>query len=541
MVNTVFRYDEPLNEPVKAYKPDSPETASLKATLKSMSGAAIEVPCIVGGEEIYTGQVTDWTAPHDHENIVCRWHGATPEVIQKAIDNGQEAWKEWSETPFHVRISIFRKAAELLAGPWRDRLNASTMLGQSKNVLQAEIDAACELIDFWRYNGLYALRLYGDQPASQPGMWNYVDYRPLEGFVYAVTPFNFTSIGGNLPTAPALMGNVALWKASSNAVLSNYYIMKCLEEAGLPPGVINFVPGKAREVTAVAMGSEHFAGLHYTGSTAVFNMLWRQMAEGLERFNGYPRIVGETGGKDFIFAHESADVEQLAVAAIRGAFEYQGQKCSAASRMYVPSTMWPDLKERMAAEIEQIKMGDIEDWQTFMGAVINEAAYDEITSYVDRAKTATDASIFKGGGHSKEKGWFIEPTVIECENPRYETMTTELFGPVLSVHVYDPARLDETLELCDTSSEYALTGAIFARDRTVAERLATALRHAAGNFYINDKPTGAVVNQQPFGGARGSGTDDKAGSPLNLTRWIAARTVKETFDAPRDWRYPHMA
>jgi len=539
MLNTVFRRDEPKNEPIRMYAPGSAEADALAARLKQMSGETIEIPCIVGGEEIFTGEVRTSTAPHDHANEICRWHAATPEVLAKATAAAKTAWRTWSETPAHVRVSVFEKAAELLATTWRDTLNAATMLGQSKTCLQAEIDAACELIDFWRYNADFALnRIYREQPASGAGMWNYVDHRPLEGFVYAVTPFNFTSIAGNLPTAPALMGNVALWKPSESSMLSNYYLMKLLEAAGLPPGVVNFVPGDPVAVTEHVLGSEDFAGLHYTGSTAVFRSLWKRIGEGLDGYRSYPRIVGETGGKDFIFAHESADLDALVVAALRGAFEFQGQKCSAASRMYVPDTIWPAFRDGLVAQMKQIRMGDPADWNNFIAAVIHERAYDKITGYVERAKTG--AKVVQGGGASKEQGWFVEPTLIECEDPNYETMREELFGPVLSVHVYDADKMDDALALCDATSPYALTGAVWARDRTVSEHMATALRHAAGNFYINDKPTGAVVNQQPFGGARASGTDDKAGAPQNLLRWIAPRTVKETYSPPTDWRYPHM-
>ncbi len=539
MLNTVFRLDEPQNEPVGSYAPGSAETESLKACIQSMAGETLDIPCIIGGQEVRTGETYDIRAPHDHSLHLANVHAASAEILGDAVKASQEAWKEWSETAPHVRASVFNKAADLLAGPWRDRVNASTMLGQSKTCYQAEIDAACELIDFWRFNAWLAMnRVYTEQPASNEGMWNYVDHRPLEGFVCAITPFNFTSIGGNLPTAPALMGNVALWKPARTAMLSNYYVMKLLEEAGLPPGVINFVPCRPAEMTESVFGSEHFSGLHFTGSTAVFQLLWRQTAENLPKYRTYPRLVGETGGKDFIFAHESADKDALVVAALRGAYEFQGQKCSAASRMYVPDSIWPEVRDKLVAEIGKIKMGDPTDWSNFMAAVIDENAYNDITGYVHKAKAG--AKILAGGGYSKDVGWFVEPTLVECEDPRFITMEEEIFGPVLSVHVYDANKLDDALHLCDTTSPYALTGAIFARDRVLAERMAKSLRHAAGNFYINDKPTGAVVNQQPFGGARASGTDDKAGGVQNLVRWVAPRTVKETFVPPNDWRYPHM-
>ncbi|MDA1195968.1 MAG: L-glutamate gamma-semialdehyde dehydrogenase [Planctomycetota bacterium] len=539
MPNTVFRRTEPQNEPIRSYAPGTAETASLQARLAAMASETVEIPCIVGGQEILTGEVRSWTAPHDHSLELCRWHAATPEVVESALASSKEAWQTWSETDPHVRVAVFEKAAALLAGPWRDTLNASTMLGQSKTCFQAEIDAACELIDFWRFNAWFALhRIYPEQPGSPPEMWNHVDHRPLEGFVYAATPFNFTSIAANLSSAPALMGNTVIWKPSESSMLSNYYLMKLMEEAGLPPGVINFLPGEPAGITEQLLGSREFAGLHFTGSTAVFRYLWKQIAERLGDYRSYPRIVGETGGKDFIFAHESADLETLVVAALRGAFEFQGQKCSAASRMYVPNTIWPAFRDRLIAEMEQIRMGDPADWSQFMAAVIHEGAYDRITGYVERAKMG--ARVLAGGKPSKERGWFVDPTLIECEDPQYETMREELFGPVLSVHVYDANKLDDALALCDATSPYALTGAVFARDRTVSEHMARALRHAAGNFYINDKPTGAVVHQQPFGGARASGTDDKAGAPQNLMRWVAPRSVKETYVPPRTWRYPHM-
>ena len=541
MINTTFLPDPPTNEPVREYRPGAPETTSLKSKLKEMSSTIVEIPCIVDGEEVFTGNVTEWTAPHDHSKVLCKWHASTPELQTKAIESSQRAWRQWSEEPPHVRVAIFQKAAELLAGPWRDTLNASTMLGQSKTCFQAEIDAACELIDFWRFNCHYALtQVYTDQPWSSEGIRNYVDHRPLEGFVVAITPFNFTSIGGNLPTAPALMGNVAIWKPSHSSMLSNYYVMKLLEEAGLPPGVVNLVPRDPEVGIATLMDSEHFAGLHYTGSSAVFQSLWQKIAGNLPSYRSYPRIVGETGGKNFIFAHESADVDALAIAALRGAFENQGQKCSAASRMYVPRKIWGAVRDRLVSEMRTIQMGDIEDFSNFMGAVINERAFTKISGYIDSARDDSGTKILQGGETSRDDGWFIQPTLLECTDPGFRTMLEEIFGPVLSVFVYDENKLEETLRLCDTTTPYALTGSVFAQDRLVAEAISNALRHAAGNFYINDKPTGAVVGQQPFGGARASGTDDKAGSALNLTRWVAPRTVKETYNPPTDYRYPHM-
>jgi 1-pyrroline-5-carboxylate dehydrogenase len=539
MPNTVFRLDEPTNEPIRSYAPGSPERASLQATLERMIAQCAEVPCVVGGEEVRTGQVTEMTLPHDHTRTFCRWHAADEALLAKAVEASQEAWRDWSVQPAHVRAAVFEKAADLLAGPWRDTLNAATMLGQSKTCYQAEIDSACELIDFWRFNPWMALtKVYAEQPASRGAARNHLDHRPLEGFVCAITPFNFTSIGGNLPTSPALMGNVVIWKPSDTAVLSNYLLMKLLEEAGLPPGVVNFVPCPPSAMAETVFGSPHLGGLHFTGSTATFRTLWRQISDNLERYRSYPRIVGETGGKDFLFAHESADVEALVVAALRGAFEYQGQKCSAASRMYVPDTIWPDVRDRLVAEMKKIRMGDPMDFSNFLCALIDERAFEKVSGYVEKARAG--AKVLQGGVCDRSQGWFVEPTLVECEDPHFATMEEEIFGPVLSVHVYDADRLDDALALCDATSPYALTGAIFVRDRALAERMAARLRHAAGNFYINDKPTGAVVDQQPFGGARASGTDDKAGGVPNLMRWVAPRTVKENYLPPRTWRYPHQ-
>lgn len=541
MINCSFELDHPYNEPVQDFMPGAPETESLQQRLKEMAAETVEIPCIIGGEDVFTGNITESTSPHNHSMVLCKTHNATPDLARKAVESSLEAWKEWSEVPHHVRTSVFMKAAELLAGPWRDTLNASTMLGQSKTCFQAEIDAACELIDFWRFNCYFALSdVFSEQPISPPGFWNYTDHRPLEGFVYAVTPFNFTSIAANLPTAPALMGNVALWKPSKTAMLSNYYLMRLLQEAGLPPGVINFIPGPAAEISDALLADKNFAGIHFTGSTGVFQQLWRNIANNLPNYRSYPRIVGETGGKDFIFAHSSASVEALATAALRGAFEYQGQKCSAASRMYVPRSLWSDFRDRLVADMKTIRMGDPQDFRNFMGAVIDESAFQKMEKYIGHAKQDSNAKILAGGECNREQGWFVQPTLIECQDPRFKTMEEEIFGPILSAYVYDDDKLEEALELCDTTSPYALTGAVFSQDRVMAESIATRLRHSAGNFYINDKPTGAVVGQQPFGGARASGTDDKAGSALNLVRWVAPRSVKETFVSPTDYRYPHM-
>lgn len=542
MLNTTHRYPLPDNERVREYRPNTPETQRLEAKLAALAAEPTEIPCIVGGEEVRTGDVRELRSPHDHSLVLARWHAATPEVIERAITTSREAWQEWSRTPAHVRLAIFEKAATLLAGPWRDTINGSTMLGQSKTCFQAEIDAACELIDFWRFNNHYLLhQVQTEQPPHSPqGQWNMLDHRPLEGFVYAVTPFNFTSIAANLPGAPVLMGNVSIWKPSNSAIYSNYFIMKLYEAAGMPPGVINFVPGDPPAITKQLLDSRDFAGIHFTGSTQVFQQLWKQMGEQLDRYRNYPRIVGETGGKDFIFVHESADPETTAVAALRGAFEYQGQKCSAASRMYVPRKLWPAVRDRLIADMKTIRMGDTSDFSNFIGAVIHEQAFEKHRNYQEYARQNAGATILQGGEADREKGWFVQPTLIECEDPQFKTMQEEIFGPILSVHVYDENDLDRALALCDETSPYALTGAVFSQDRIAAERICERLRYAAGNFYINDKPTGAVVGQQPFGGARASGTDDKAGSVLNLLRWVAPRAIKETYDPPRDYRYPHL-
>jgi 1-pyrroline-5-carboxylate dehydrogenase len=531
----------PHNEPILGYAPGSAERATLKARLAAMAEETIEIPVVVGGREIRTGNLHDVVSPHDHRRVLARAHHADPATIQAAIRSNLEAWREWSAMRFEDRAAVFLKAADLLAGPWRATVNAATMLGQSKTAFQAEIDSACELIDFWRFNVGFAEQLYREQPGSAPLTWNRMDHRPLEGFVYAITPFNFTAIGGNLPTAPAIMGNVALWKPAQTALLSNYYVFKVLEQAGLPPGVINFVPGDPIEISGAALADPGFAGIHFTGSTAVFQSLWRSIGENLPRYRGYPRIVGETGGKDFVLAHPSADLEALAVALVRGAYEYQGQKCSAASRAYVPASMWPALEERLRALIADIRMGDVRDFRNFMGAVIDRRAYDRLSGYLAQARKDAGVTVVAGGGGKADTGYFVEPTLLKVEDPRYRTMCEELFGPVLTVHVYPDAQWTETLALVDSTGPYALTGAVFAQDRRALAHADQALRHAAGNYYVNDKPTGAVVGQQPFGGARASGTNDKAGSILNLVRWISPRSIKENFVPPRDYRYPFMA
>jgi len=506
-----------------------------------MLGETVDIPILVGGEEIRTGDTATAVCPHDHRHVLANFHQATPAEVERSIVSADTAWRDWSEMPWESRAGVFLKAADLLAGPWRDTLNAATMLNQSKNVYQAEIDAAAELIDFLRFNVQYMQHIYEQQPRSSPGMWNYVEYRALEGFVFAVTPFNFTAIAGNLATAPAMMGCSVVWKPASTAVLSGYYIMKILEEAGLPPGVINFIPGRGRSVGDPVIASPDLAGVHFTGSTAVFQGMWSNIGQNISNYRSYPRIVGETGGKDFVFAHPSADPETLATALVRGAFEYQGQKCSAASRAYIPRSLWSEVEERMRADLESIQVGAPTDFRSFVCAVIDEASFDNIEGYLAHARDSNDLEIAIGGKADKSTGYFVDPTVVLSKTPGTRLMREEIFGPVLTVYVYDDDKMEETLELCDKGSPYGLTGAIFARDRRAIVALSRALRHSAGNFYINDKPTGAVVGQQPFGGSRASGTNDKAGSYLNLLRWTSQRSVKETFVPARDYRYPHMA
>jgi 1-pyrroline-5-carboxylate dehydrogenase len=533
------RVPPPVNEPVKSYAPGSPERGALKDRLKSMSNERIDIPIIIGGKEIRSGETAQSVMPHNHKHILADWHKATSADVDKAIAASREARKEWMNWSWEDRASVFLKAAELLTTTWRATVNSATMLGQSKTAFQAEIDSACELIDFWRFNPHYAQELYDEQPLSDHTMWNQLDYRGLEGFVYAITPFNFTSIAGNLPTAPALMGCTVIWKPASSAMLSAYYLMKLLEEAGLPPGVINFVPGDAAMISDKLLSHPDLAGVHFTGSTGVFNSMWKTIGASMSNYRSYPRIVGETGGKDFIVAHSSADPTALSVAIARGGFEYQGQKCSAASRIYVPESIWPEVRERTVAIMQEIKMGDPSDFRNFMGAVIDKRAFDKIGEYVAHGRS--NAKIIQGGGVKGDEGYFIEPTLVETRDAGYKLLCEEIFGPVVTAHVYPDAKYVETLETVDQTSPYALTGAIFARDRAAVRTAAVALRNAAGNFYINDKPTGAVVGQQPFGGARGSGTNDKAGSKLNLTRWVSARNIKETFSPPLDYRYPFMA
>ncbi len=540
MSNAIFQVPKPYNEPILAYRSGSPERATLKAKLAELSAQHIEIPIIIGGKEIRTGNTAEMTAPHDHNLKLGVYHKAGRKEVEMAIESALEAREAWANLPWEQRVSIFLKAADLLAGPWRATLNAATMLCQSKTVFQAEIDSACELIDFWRFNAAYMAELIADQPYSPPGMWNRLEYRPLEGFVFAATPFNFTSIAGNLPTAPALVGNVVLWKPASSAVYSAYWIYRLLQEAGLPDGVINFVPGSGGEVGDPALESPELAGIHFTGSTAVFQGMWKKVGDTIAEKKYYPRIVGETGGKDFIFAHKSAQVDELAVAALRGAFEYQGQKCSAVSRMYVPRSIWDAFRTKLVTELDNVRMGDPTDFTNFMTAVIDKAAFTKLTRYIDHAREDDEIEFVFGGGYDSSKGYFIQPTVLATTNPRHQLMQEELFGPVLTIFVYDDDKFEETLALCNTTSPYALTGAIWGQDRMVLNKMADALRDAAGNFYVNDKPTGAVVGQQPFGGGRASGTNDKAGSAMNILRWMTVRTIKETMVPPADWRYPFM-
>jgi 1-pyrroline-5-carboxylate dehydrogenase len=530
----------PRNEPVLNYAPGSPERASLKARINAMLREQVDIPCVVGGKDVRGGKTVDIVVPHCHRHVLARVHQASAETIHGAIRAANEAQRDWAQWKFEDRAAVFLRAADMLAGPWRATLNAATMLGQSKTAHQAEIDSACELIDFLRFNVHFAERLYREQPESSPGVWNRMDHRPLEGFVYAITPFNFTAIGGNLPTAPALLGNVVVWKPAATATLSNYLFLRLLEEAGLPPGVINFIPGSAAQVSDIVLADRTLAGIHFTGSTEVFQTLWKKVSERLEHYATYPRLVGETGGKDFIVAHSSADPQALAVGMVRGAFEYQGQKCSAASRAYVPDNLWPEVKDRVLEMMASIRMGDVSDFRNFMGAVIDSRASDRIKAYIDDARTAPGVKILTGGKCDNSSGYFVEPTILQVDDPMYRTMCEEIFGPVLTVHVYPASRWSETLDLVDKTSPYSLTGAVFARDRGAVLEAEKKLRNAAGNFYINDKPTGAVVGQQPFGGARASGTNDKAGSILNLVRWISPRTIKETFVPPGDYRYPFM-
>jgi 1-pyrroline-5-carboxylate dehydrogenase len=536
----ISRVPVPVNEPVLAYAPGTPERARLQAMLARMSGERTEMPLVIDGKDVRTGRLGQSVMPHRHAHVLGDFHQGGAAEARAAIDAALRAQHGWAALPWEARAAVFLKAADLLAGPYRDVLNAATMLGQSKTCHQAEIDSACELIDFFRFNVAFYEQALREQPQSSPGMWNRMEHRPLEGFVFAVSPFNFTSIAGNLPTAPALCGNCVVWKPASTAVYSAHFLMRLFKEAGLPDGVINLVSGSGADIGDPVLASEHLAGIHFTGSTRVFHQMWRTVGNNIDKYKSYPRLVGETGGKDFIVAHPSADPVALTTAIVRGAFEYQGQKCSAASRVYVPSNLWPGVRDALADQVAGIRMGDVADFSNFMGAVIDGASFRTQKAAIDEAKAASDAEILVGGDYDDSEGWFVRPTIIVSTNPAYRTLCEELFGPVLTVHVYDEGKWLDTLDLVDRTSPYALTGAVFAQDRHAIEQGLQRLRNAAGNFYINDKPTGAVVGQQPFGGARASGTNDKAGSILNLLRWISPRSIKETFAPARDYRYPFM-
>lgn len=540
MSNGVFQVPTPINEPNRSYAPGGADRKSLQDRLQKMSSEKVELPLVIGGQRISTGDTANMVMPHDHQHVLGTYHKARPEHVEQAVEAARRAQPGWAAMPWGERLAIFLRAAEMLAGPYRDILNGATMLGQSKTCHQAEIDSACELIDFWRFNCSFVEKIYQEQPISSPGIWNRLEHRPLEGFVLAVTPFNFTAIAGNLPTAPAMLGNVCLWKPASSALFSAYYIMEILEKAGLPAGVINLVPGSGGAVGNPAVANPHLAGLHFTGSTDVFNGMWSLIGQNIARYRTYPRIVGETGGKDFVLAHPSAEVESLVVALLRGSFEYQGQKCSAASRAYIPSNLWPAVKERLVDLLGTVKVGHVADFSNYMGAVIDAAAFRRIKDYIDLASNSTTYERVFGGECDDSKGYFIQPTVFQANDPGCKLMREEIFGPVLTVYVYPENDFEGTLELVDTGTDYALTGAIFSTDRRAIVRATSRLANAAGNFYVNDKPTGAVVGQQPFGGARASGTNDKAGSILNLMRWVSPRAIKETFVPPVDYRYPFL-
>ena len=541
MTHGVFRVPTPSNEPVRSYAPGSPERASLETRLAELAGETVEIPLVIGGEEIRTGETVDVVMPHRHGHVLAKAHMGGANEALRAIDAAEAARHEWQRLPFEERAAVLLRAADLLAGPWRDTINASTMLGQSKTCHQAEIDAACEMADFFRYNVQYATQLYAEQPESSPGLWNRLEHRPLDGYVLSITPFNFTSIAGNLPTAPALLGNTSVWKPSTTSLLSNWYTMKLLEAAGMPPGVINFLPGHGAQIGDVALPDPRLGGVHFTGSTGTFQHIWRTIGENIAGYGQYPRVVGETGGKDFVFVHPTAcGAREVAVALARGAFEYQGQKCSAASRAYVPKSLWPDVRKELGEILSEMKMGDVADFSNFLGAVIDNRSFKKLSEAIERAKGEPNVDVTLGGTCDDSTGYFVEPTVAVVQDPKHDLMRTEYFGPLLALYVYDDARVPETLELCATTSPYALTGAIFADDRMAVREAVNALRFAAGNFYVNDKPTGAVVGQQPFGGSRASGTNDKAGSILNLLRWVSPRTIKETFVPPTDWRYPFL-
>jgi 1-pyrroline-5-carboxylate dehydrogenase len=536
----IFRPPEPVNEPVKSYAPGTPEREELRVRLAQMERERLSVPMVIGGEEVYTDETVQAVMPHRKDHVLADVAKGGPEHVQQAVDAAREAHTEWSRLPWEERASVFLRAAELLSGPWRSTLVAATMLNQSKTAHQSEIDAAAELIDFWRYNVEFMLRIYAEQPVSSPGVWNRMEYRPLEGFVFAVSPFNFTAIGGNLTGSPALMGNTVVWKPASTAALSAHYTLQILREAGLPDGVINIVYGAGATIGDAALANPELAGIHFTGSTPVFQSMWKTVGDNIAGYRNYPRIVGETGGKDFIVAHPSADVDEVATAIVRGSFEYQGQKCSAASRVYAPKSMWPELRERLEEQVAELRMGDVSDFSNFMGAVIDSGSFKTQKEAIDEARSSGKAEIVAGGDYDDSEGYFVAPTVIQTEDPSYRTMSEELFGPVVTTYVYDDKRWSDTLDLVDSTAPYGLTGAVFADDRFAVEEAHQKLRYAAGNFYVNDKPTGAVVGQQPFGGSRASGTNDKAGSMWNLIRWVSPRTIKETFVPPTDYRYPFM-
>jgi 1-pyrroline-5-carboxylate dehydrogenase len=535
----IFRPPPARNEPVLDYAPGSPEREELRVRLEQMKGQQLEIPVVIGGEEIRTGDTFEAVMPHDKDHVLATVHKAGPAEVEKAISASAEAWEDWHRLPWEERAAVFLRAAELLAGPWRPTLVAATMLNQSKTAHQAEIDAACEVIDFFRFNVEFMVRIYEEQPVSSPGVWNRLEYRPLEGFVFAISPFNFTAIGANLTSSPTLMGDVVLWKPASTAAYSSYWTLRLFEEAGLPPGVVNFIPGSGAAVGDVVLASEHLAGVHFTGSTEVFHSIWQTVGQNIGRYRNYPRIVGETGGKDFIVAHPSADVDAVATAILRGSFEYQGQKCSAASRVYAPSNLWPELKERLVEEVGTIAMGDVSDFSNFMGAVIDDKSFARQREAIEHAR-GNNAEVLVGGGTDDSEGYFVEPTVIRTKDPRDRLMSEEFFGPIVTTYVYPEDEWEQTLELVDETAPYGLTGAIFSQERAAIDEAQEALRYSAGNFYVNDKPTGAVVGQQPFGGSRASGTNDKAGSMWNLIRWVSPRTIKETFVPPRDYRYAFL-
>jgi 1-pyrroline-5-carboxylate dehydrogenase len=538
--HAIFTPPPGRNEPIHDFAPGSPERARLQLRLEQMRHERIDVPLVIDGRDVRTGETKAAVMPHAHEHVLADVHQGGAEHVQQAIDAAAAAWQDWSRWSWEDRAAVFLRAAELLSGPWRDTLLAATMLGQSKTAHQAEIDAACEAIDFFRWNVEFMTRVYREQPTSSPGVWNRLEYRPLEGFVFAVSPFNFTAIAANLTSSPALMGNVVVWKPAGTAMLSAFYLMRLFQEAGLPDGVINLVYGSGATIGDAALASPHLAGIHFTGSTPVFNGMWRTVASNMEGYRNYPRIVGETGGKDFIVAHPSADLDSLATAIVRGSFEYQGQKCSASSRVYAPSNLWPQLREKLQEQVATIRMGDVANFSNFMGAVIDGSSYRTQVEAIEEAKSHGDTDIVVGGNYSDEQGWFVDPTVVETRDPDFRLLREEIFGPVVTTYVYDEGKWDDTLELIDKTAPYGLTGAVFSEDRSAIDHARDRLRYAAGNFYVNDKPTGAVVGQQPFGGARASGTNDKAGSMWNLIRWVSPRSIKETFAPPADYRYPFM-